>query len=64
MAEQPLFHSFQEYIHKHHLIERGENLIVAVSGGIDSMVLLDLLCVLKQRWKLDLAVAHFNHQLR
>ncbi len=64
MAEQPLFHSFQEYIHKHHLVERGENLIVAVSSGIDSMVLLDLLCVLKQRWKLDLAVAHFNHQLR
>ncbi|MDI6767142.1 MAG: tRNA lysidine(34) synthetase TilS [Bacteroidota bacterium] len=64
MAEQPLLHSFQEFIHKNHLIERGEKLIVTVSGGIDSMVLLDLLCVEKQRWKLDLAIAHFNHQLR
>jgi len=64
MTEQPLLHSFQESIHKNHLIERGEKLIVAVSGGIDSMVLLDLLSVLKKRLKLDLAVAHFNHQLR
>ena len=64
MTEQPLFNSFQEFIHKNHLIERGEKILVSVSGGIDSMSLLDLLLELKKRLKLDITVAHFNHQLR
>ena len=64
MTEQPLFKSFQEFIHKNHLIERGEKILVSVSGGIDSMSLLDLLLELKKRLKLDITVAHFNHQLR
>jgi tRNA(Ile)-lysidine synthase len=64
MTEQPLFNSFQEFIHNHHLIERGEKILVCVSGGIDSMALLDLMFKLKKHWKLDIAVVHFNHQLR
>lgn len=35
--------------------------VVAVSGGVDSMVLLDLL---RQDPKLDLVVAHFDHGIR
>ena len=35
--------------------------VVAVSGGVDSMVLLDLLC---QQPGLDLVVAHFDHGVR
>jgi tRNA(Ile)-lysidine synthetase-like protein len=35
--------------------------VVAVSGGVDSMVLLDLL---RQRGKLELVVAHFDHGIR
>ena len=64
MAEQPLFPAFQEFIHNNHLIERGEKIIVSVSGGIDSMVLLHLLCTLRERMQIELAIAHFNHQLR
>jgi len=43
---------------------RGATLIVAVSGGVDSAVLLYVLSLLvtSQDWKL--IVAHFNHQLR
>jgi tRNA(Ile)-lysidine synthase len=37
---------------------------VAVSGGVDSMVLLRLLHVLAPKYGWKLAVAHFNHQLR
>ncbi|HEX3798477.1 MAG TPA: tRNA lysidine(34) synthetase TilS [Verrucomicrobiae bacterium] len=46
------------------LFVRGEEILVAVSGGLDSMVLLHVLArlALAQKWKL--AVAHFNHQLR
>jgi tRNA(Ile)-lysidine synthase len=46
------------------LFSRGERILVAVSGGVDSIVLLALLAELagERRWKLF--VAHFNHQLR
>ncbi|MGH7939598.1 MAG: tRNA lysidine(34) synthetase TilS [Limisphaerales bacterium] len=46
------------------LPERGQKILVAVSGGLDSMVLLHALNSLafERRW--NLAVAHFNHRLR
>jgi tRNA(Ile)-lysidine synthase len=46
------------------LFRDGAKILVAVSGGLDSMVLLALLHSLAgvRRWKLT--VAHFNHQLR
>ena len=46
------------------LVARGEALLVAVSGGVDSMVLLEGLrrVAPAQGWRL--AVAHFNHRLR
>jgi len=37
---------------------------VAVSGGLDSMVLLHLLHRLSQKYRWRLTVVHFNHQLR
>lgn len=46
------------------LIEPRQKVLVAVSGGCDSMVLLDLLHRLAPRFEWALAVAHFNHQLR
>jgi tRNA(Ile)-lysidine synthase len=64
MSEDSFLRSLREFIHQHKLIERNEKIITAVSGGIDSMVLLDALCELKQEFKLELAVAHFNHELR
>ena len=39
-------------------------MLVAVSGGLDSMTLLHLLHTLSARHRWKLAVAHFNHQLR
>jgi tRNA(Ile)-lysidine synthase len=51
-------------IHRRGLFSRGQKILVAVSGGADSMVLLHVLNSLagKNRWKIS--VAHFNHQLR
>ncbi len=46
------------------LVARGEALLVAVSGGVDSMVLLEVLRRLAPKHGWRLAVAHFNHRLR
>ncbi len=39
-------------------------LVVAVSGGPDSMVLLDILLKLREKKNLNIVVAHVNHKLR
>lgn len=38
--------------------------VVAVSGGVDSVSLLDILVQFSTAWKLDLHVAHVDHALR
>jgi len=46
------------------LFTRDQRLLIAVSGGVDSMVLLHLLHQLAPRHGWQLTAAHFNHQLR
>ena len=46
------------------LFSRGERILVAVSGGVDSMVLLHVLKSLAAQHRWELTVAHLNHQLR
>ncbi len=49
---------------KHHLIDNNDKLIVACSGGPDSLAMLNILQQLSQEFNLTLIVAHFNHKLR
>lgn len=46
------------------LIEAGDHVICAVSGGADSMALLWSMYLLKDKWDIRLSAAHFNHHLR
>ncbi len=55
---------FHEYSRRRRLIGEQSKIVVAVSGGVDSMVLLDLLARERDALGLNLIVAHFNHQLR
>lgn len=43
---------------------RGKDLLCAVSGGLDSMCLLDLLVYWGEKQDCRITAAHFNHQLR
>lgn len=45
-------------------IQAGETLVLAVSGGPDSMVLLDAMRCLQPDYGVQLAVVHINHGLR
>jgi tRNA(Ile)-lysidine synthase len=51
-------------IQSRRLLLRGQKILVAVSGGVDSMVLLRVLHSLAQKYRWQISVAHFNHQLR
>jgi tRNA(Ile)-lysidine synthase len=51
-------------IARNDMIESGDVVIVAVSGGADSVCLLDILVQLQSELGIELVVAHFNHGLR
>lgn len=53
---------FYQHCQKNVFFQSTDRLLIAVSGGVDSMVLLDLMqqCFVK----IPIAVVHFNHQLR
>lgn len=51
-------------IEKYNLIQNGDKIVIGVSGGPDSMCLLDTLYCLKENLKIDLVVAHINHMIR
>ncbi len=51
-------------IEENRMLERGEGVVVGVSGGPDSVALLHLLSRLREKWSLKLMVAHCNHGLR
>jgi tRNA(Ile)-lysidine synthase len=53
-----------EFISRHKLIEAGQKILVAVSGGPDSVSLLDILLKLQTELNITLHIAHLNHQLR
>ena len=51
-------------ISRHRMISEGDSVIVAVSGGPDSVCLLHVLHELKAELHIHLVVAHFDHGLR
>ena len=55
-----------ETIKKFNLINNGEKVIAAVSGGPDSIAMLDILYKIQKDKKIDfeIVVAHVNHQIR
>ena len=51
-------------IRRHDMVQPGDTVICAVSGGADSMALLWGLYLLKEKLGIRLEAAHFNHNLR
>lgn len=52
------------YIEEHNMISPGDRIVAGVSGGADSVCLLELLLAYGKRVPLWLAVVHVNHGLR
>ncbi len=51
-------------MHQYQMVLSGERVLVGVSGGIDSVVLLHLLHALRHKLDIELHIAHLNHQFR
>ncbi len=54
----------QAYLSHDALLPRGATLIAAVSGGVDSLAMLDMLVWLQEAHRYKIIVLHFNHRLR
>ena len=59
-----LLHRVVKTIRSRALFGRGQHVLIAVSGGPDSIALLSLLHRLRLPWRLTLTAAHFNYGLR
>lgn len=53
-----------ETIRQHRLLNGGDEVLVALSGGPDSVALLHLLHELKGKYRISLAAAHLDHGIR
>ncbi len=59
-----MYNSLLATIRKYNMIQPGERILCAVSGGADSMALLWGLYLLREKLEFTLEAAHFNHHLR
>ena len=53
-----------QIVQKHNLIQKGDKIVIGVSGGPDSMCLLNCLFCLREQLEIELVVAHVNHMMR
>lgn len=60
----PLHKQVAQAIRAHRMLERGQKVLVALSGGPDSVAMLSVLQALAPSWNLSLTVVHCNYGLR
>lgn len=59
-----MFKDFKETIKEYKLIERGDKVLIGLSGGADSVYLLRALISIRDEYNLVLKAAHINHGIR
>ena len=62
--ERQIHKKIKAFVLKHHLVYRGDELILGVSGGADSMMLLHYFFTYQEEYGVSLKVAHIHHGLR
>lgn len=60
----PLHAMLHRTLRSRHLLERNQRILVAVSGGQDSLCLIKLLLDLQSKWGWQLGIAHCDHRWR
>lgn len=60
----PLHAQIHRTIRHRHLLQENQSILMAVSGGQDSLCLAQLMIDLRSRWNWQLAIAHCDHRWR
>ena len=63
-ASVGFFTEVRRFIEDKQLLKNGDSVLVALSGGADSVALLHVLNSLKEEWNITLFAAHFHHGVR
>ncbi|MCD6253428.1 MAG: tRNA lysidine(34) synthetase TilS [Thermotogae bacterium] len=61
---EDLIERFTRFLEEEALVKKGDTLVLAISGGADSMAMLDLFTRIAPQYRLELVGAHLNHKLR
>ena len=64
MIKEVMLEKVLEFIEKEKMINKGDKIVVAVSGGADSVCLFEILCEIKERYDLELFAVHVHHGIR
>lgn len=59
-----MLNKLRQMLRHYNMIQPGDQLICAISGGADSVALLFAMYLLREKLNISLAAAHFNHCLR
>lgn len=59
-----MYERFKKNIVEKGLLEKGQGLVLGISGGPDSICMLSLFVRLKNEWDLKIVPVHLNHMLR
>jgi len=64
MLDDPLVKKVEATIQKFNMLPQGSKVVVGISGGPDSTVLLHLLYSLKEKYKIEIWAAYLDHCIR
>ena len=59
-----MINKVKAFVIENNLIQNGDRVLVALSGGPDSVCLINILYELKKTFNIEIAAAHVNHMLR
>ena len=51
-------------VKKYNMLSKGDRVLIGVSGGADSIALLEFFVSVKEKYDLDICVAHIEHGIR
>ena len=54
----------EAFVRQHGIFTPGSRIVIACSGGPDSLALVEVLLALRKKWRLSLGIAHFEHGIR